>query len=124
MRRQLTGALLTALLLFAGSAGSAFAHAQLQKAEPAVGSTVSTSPSEIKLKFSEAVEPHFSAITLQAEGGAAEPLGKAAVAPGDDTTLVAPVTAVLKPGVYTVTWHVVSVDTHKTQGTFQFTVKP
>ncbi len=70
------------------------------------------------------MEPHFSAIALQAEGGAAEPLGKAAIAAGDATTLVAPVSALLKPGIYTVAWHVVSVDTHKTQGTFQFTVKP
>jgi methionine-rich copper-binding protein CopC len=124
MARRLVAALLAIAALAAVSTGNAYAHAQLQKAEPAVGGTVSTSPTEIKLKFSEGVEPHFSAITLQFESSAVEPLGEAAVAPGDATTLVAPVLAVLKPGVYTVTWHVVSVDTHKSQGTFQFTVKP
>ena len=30
----------------------------------------------------------------------------------------------LPPGVYTVVWHVTSVDTHKTEGHFTFTVKP
>ncbi|HTC12301.1 MAG TPA: copper resistance protein CopC, partial [Acetobacteraceae bacterium] len=30
----------------------------------------------------------------------------------------------LKPGAYTVEWHVTSVDTHKTEGTFTFSVGP
>ncbi len=29
---------------------------------------------------------------------------------------------ILAPGNYTVKWHVTSVDTHKTQGSFSFTV--
>ena len=29
----------------------------------------------------------------------------------------------LPPGTYTVIWHVTSVDTHKTKGSFKFTVK-
>ena len=30
----------------------------------------------------------------------------------------------LKAGVYVVSWHVVSVDTHKTSGSYKFTVAP
>jgi hypothetical protein len=30
----------------------------------------------------------------------------------------------LLPGAYRVHWHVVSVDTHMTEGDFSFTVKP
>jgi len=30
----------------------------------------------------------------------------------------------LKPGTYLVSWHVVSVDTHRTSGTYKFTVTP
>jgi methionine-rich copper-binding protein CopC len=30
----------------------------------------------------------------------------------------------LSPGVYTAKWHVVSADSHKTQGTFTFMLKP
>jgi hypothetical protein len=52
------------------------------------------------------------------------PTGKPSVDPADNSVLVAPVPQALKPGVYTVTWHVVSVDTHKTQGSFNFTVAP
>jgi len=28
------------------------------------------------------------------------------------------------PGKYTVTWHALSQDTHKTQGSFSFTITP
>ena len=70
------------------------------------------------------MEPHFSGIALSAAGGAAQPLGKASVDPTDNTTLVVKVAKALPPGVYTVHWHAVSVDTHHTQGNFDFTVKP
>jgi len=105
-------------------ASSASAHALLQKAIPAVGGVIKASPAAIALKFSEGVEPSFSGIALATEGGASVALGKSSVDPGDNSTLVAPIPQPLKPGVYTVTWHAVSVDTHKTQGSFQFTVQP
>jgi len=120
---KLTFVRLGASLAFAVAATAAFAHAQLEKAVPAVGGTVS-SPGEIRLEFSEGVEPKFSGVALTAEGGAAEPLGAASVDPADPKALVVRVAKTLPPGVYTVKWHAVSVDTHHTQGSFQFTVKP
>jgi methionine-rich copper-binding protein CopC len=114
---------IAASLAFALAASAAYAHAQLEKATPAVGGTV-TSPSEIRLKFSEGVEPRFSGIALATEGGAAVPLGAPSVDPADASVLIVKVAKTLAPGVYTVTWHAVSVDTHKTQGAFDFTVKP
>ncbi len=114
---------IAASLAFALAAGAALAHAQLDKAVPAVGGTVA-SPPEIRLKFTEGVEPRFSGIALSSEGGAAVPLGAPSVDPADDSVLIAKVPKTLPPGVYTVTWHAVSVDTHKTQGSFTFTVKP
>ena len=113
-----------ASLAFAMVVSAAFAHAQLQKATPAVGSTVAVSPTEIRLKFSEGIEPRFSSIALATDAGAAEPLGKPSVDPADNTTFVAAIPKALKPGVYKVTWHAVSVDTHKTQGSFNFTIAP
>lgn len=113
---------IVASLAFSLLATSAYAHAQLKKATPAVGGSVSASPNEIRLKFSEGVEPHFSSIALAASDGAAQPTGAPTVDPADKSVLVAPVSTPLKPGVYTVTWRAVSVDTHKTQGSFKFTV--
>ena len=110
-------------LAFALIATQAFAHAQLEKATPAVGSTVA-SASEIRLEFSEGVEPKFTKVTLTGPGGAAVPLGAAKTEPSNQAVLIVPITKALAAGAYTVHWQAVSVDTHHTQGTFEFTVKP
>jgi copper resistance protein C len=108
---------------FALATTAAYAHAQLVNATPAVGATVA-SANEIRLKFSEGVEPRFSKIALSAADSAVIALGAAKEASGDATVLVAPIAKPLSPGVYTVHWSAVSTDTHHTQGDFQFTVKP
>ena len=110
-----------AWLAFALASTSAFAHAQLEKATPPVGGTVA-SPHEIELEFSEGVEPRFTGVTLTSGGGSV-PLGRPTVEAGHQNVLIVPIAKALSPGVYTVHWHAVSVDTHHTQGTFEFTVK-
>src|SRR5271155_2166741 len=110
-------------LAFAVITTQAFAHAQLEKATPPVGGTVA-SASEIRLEFSEGVEPKFTKVTLSGPGGSAVPLGAAKTEPSNQAVLIVPITKALAAGAYTVHWHAVSVDTHHTQGTFEFTVKP
>jgi methionine-rich copper-binding protein CopC len=105
------------------AATTAFAHAQLEKATPPVGGTVA-SASEIRLEFSEGVEPKFSKVALTGAGGVAVPLGAASTEAGNPAVLIAPIAKPLSAGVYSVHWQAVSVDTHHTQGTFEFTVKP
>ena len=108
---------------FAFAATAAFAHAQLGQGD-ARGRRRVASATEIRLKFSEGVEPRFSGIALTAADGAASPLGAAQHRPGDASVSSSPIAKPLPPGVYTVTWSAVSTDTHHTQGDFQFTVKP
>ena len=110
-------------LAFALIATQAIAHAQLEKATPPVGGTVA-SASEIRLEFSEGVELKFTKVTVTGPGGAAAALGAATTAPGNQAVLIVPISKPLSAGVYTVRWQAVSVDTHHTQGTFEFTVKP
>jgi methionine-rich copper-binding protein CopC len=98
----------------------AFAHAFLDGAVPRVGSEIPASPSEVVLHFTQGVEPDFSKIEVQDSTGASVTAG-AAHAAGDPTKFAVPIKT-LVPGIYTVTWHVTSVDTHKTQGKFHFTV--
>lgn len=98
------------------------AHAFLEQAAPKVGSTVDVSPTELRLRFSEAVEPAFSRITLATKDGGAIALGLVAVDSGDDRILVAVIPAPLPPGVYKVSWRAVSRDTHTTTGDFAFQV--
>lgn len=113
-----------ASLALAMVASAAFAHALLETAVPPVGGAVRASPKEIRIKFSEAVEPRFSGITLATEAGVAQPTGKPGLDPADASVLIVTIDQPLKPGVYAVTWHAVSVDTHKTRGSFNFTVAP
>ena len=121
MRRGLSFATLVVGLT---ASGAALAHALLVKAVPAVGGAVSASPSEIRITYSEAVEPRFSGIAVKAVDGRSAETGAAAVDPGDHATLVVAIKSPLRPGTYKVNWHVVSVDTHKTEGSFSFEVKP
>lgn len=112
------------LILSVMVAGEAGAHAFLGSAVPAVGSTVASVPKELRLRFTEAVEVRFSHITVTMEGG--KEIGQLTIvaAPSDPQVVVVTLPAPLAPGVYVVRWRVVSVDTHKTQGDYRFTVKP
>jgi methionine-rich copper-binding protein CopC len=108
-------------LALAATSTAAHAHAQLESSSPPVGGTVAA-PSVIRLEFSEGVEPKFTVVTVTGPSGRAA-LGAAATEAGHQNVLVVPVAKPLAPGVYTLKWRAVSVDTHHTQGTFEFTVK-
>ena len=69
------------------------------------------------------MEPHFSTVQVLDNAGQRVDAGAIHTAPGDAKRLVVPLKA-LPAGSYKVDWHVTSVDTHKTEGTFVFTVKP
>ena len=112
--------MLLGAILGAATTG-AFAHTFLDQAAPPVGGTVPVSPKEIRLTFSEGVEPHFSGIELAAGDGRTITTDPAVVDPGDRKQLVLTV-PLLTPGRYRVRWHVVSVDTHRTEGEFTFVV--
>jgi hypothetical protein len=103
-------------------ASAAFAQARFVKA-PAGGSKVD-SATDVRLEFSERIDPRFSGLTLTAPHGVNVELGEPEVESGDPRVLVVPITNVLQPGPYTVYWRVVSFDNHSTQGEFSFTVKP
>ena len=109
---------LTALLL---GAGGAWGHAFLERAQPRVGSTVKAAPSQVRVWFSEALEPAFSTLEVVNERGERVDRGPAQV----DTTSRALLHVPLKPlgpGTYRVKWRVLSVDTHVTEGDFTFRV--
>jgi len=99
----------------------AFAHAHLEHASPSVGSTVLPAPKEIVIWFSEALEPKFSGIEERDASGAAMQDGPVTLGEDNSAELHVPLKP-LPPGAYTVMWHVLSVDTHRTQGNFSFTV--
>jgi len=101
--------------------GTAFAHAFLDRAVPSVGTTVGTSPVELELTFTEDIVPAFSGVRVTGPSGAVA-IGAPVFGPAN--SLHVRLLHALKPGAYMVSWHVVSVDTHRTQGTYKFTVAP
>ncbi len=110
------------LLILPVGAGTAQAHAFLDHADPRVGNTVK-SPRVISLWFTQNLESAFSTIEVLDSNGARVNVGKASVDAGDRKLLRVPVRA-LPAGTYTVKWHVLSVDTHTTEGNFTFHVSP
>ena len=113
-------ALLTAaFILFLAS--PAFAHAHLMSEQPADGATVTAAPSVLTLTFSEGVALKFTGITLAGPSGPVTP--GAATLDAAGTTLSLPLDAPLPAGSYSVAWHALSTDGHKTTGTYAFTVQ-
>ncbi|SHL95350.1 hypothetical protein SAMN05444159_7279 [Bradyrhizobium lablabi] len=105
-------------LIFLLAAGEASAHAFLDHAEPRVGNKVASPPREVTLWFTQKLEAAFSNITVTNASGERVDTGKPRVA-GNQMSVA------LRPGgsgTYHVTWHVLSVDTHRTEGNFTFQV--
>lgn len=102
---------------------AAQAHPLLDRAQPRVGSTVRSAPAEVRLWFTEPLEPAFSTVHVVDAQGRSVDAGRAQVDAHDPVLLHVPLTK-LAPGEYTAAWRAVSVDTHVTEGRFTFRVAP
>jgi copper resistance protein C len=116
-------ALATSLAMLVGGATAAFAHARLERASPAVGSTVKGSPPEVRLTLSEELEVAFSTIRVVDAKDQQVDNGDKALDPANHKIIKITLRP-LPPGTYKVTWRVLSVDTHVTEGEFKFQVAP
>jgi methionine-rich copper-binding protein CopC len=109
---------LTIPLLLLLATGEASAHAFLDRAEPRVGNKVATAPREVTLWFAQKLEPAFSSMTVTNAAGQRVDTGKPRVS-GSQMSVS------LRGGgngTYHVSWRVLSVDTHTTDGNFTFQV--
>ena len=122
MTRPLTLAWILALVH--ALASPAHAHAFLDHAAPAVGSSVHGSPAQVKLWFTQRLEPAFSTAQVLDASGKRVNKDDAHVDASDAALMVVTLPPSLKPGTYRVTWRVLSVDTHVTEGDFSFDVVP
>lgn len=112
--------LIPALFAAAVLIPAAFAHTSPVTMTPAADSTVS-SPQNVTIRFSGALEPKFSVITVtDAKGHIAN---KETSMVGADTKVMTVSLPPLAPGIYTVHWVGVSTDTHRSQGEYKFTVR-
>ncbi|AZG78956.1 copper resistance CopC family protein [Methylocystis rosea] len=118
MRQTVIVALLASLY----GAGGAQAHASLDHAEPRVGNTVSPAPSTVTLWFTQNIEQAFTTIAVFNSAGARVDIGGTHVSTEESRAQVR--LKACPPGVYRVRWRALSVDTHKTEGSFTFVVSP
>ena len=100
---------------------SAFAHAILQESSPSNNAVVRTSPKTVSLRFNEAIETAFGSIRVYNCSGGRVDSGKL-VRPTKDSVAVK-IDRTLATGTYTVTWRVISADSHPVAGAFVFNVK-
>ena len=95
------------------------AHAFLDHAEPKVGSTTHESPPQVTVWMTEGLEPTFSKLQVfDAKGTQVD--NKDSKVNGSTMIVSLPK---LAPGKYRISWQAIAVDTHRTSGTFDFTIQ-
>ena len=107
------------LLIVVVSSAKVEAHAFLKRAEPAVGCRVQASPSEVRVLFTEKIEPALS--TVQVFDASGREVDKRDAHPDRSNPALLHVSLPrLEPGRYKVVWRVVSGDSHVTNGSYSF----
>ncbi|WP_405424049.1 copper homeostasis periplasmic binding protein CopC [Pantoea stewartii] len=100
----------------------ALAHAHLTSSLPAAKAEISPAPQQITLNFTEDVEPAFSGVEV-VDAQHKTIAGKISRDKARHNQLRVNFAQPLTQGAYQVNWHVLSVDGHKTNGNYTFTVK-
>lgn len=108
-------------LILAAASASALAHAYPKSADPPMNGTVGRAPDAVVIDFTSPLEPALSSIEVRNAAGARVDKGDAHTDKGDAKRLRVGLKA-LSPGTYRVLWHATSVDTHRTEGSFTFTI--
>jgi copper transport protein len=102
------------------AATGASAHAALVSSNPADGAQLTSAPTEVTMTFSETPDPTLSLVHVLTTTGAFVESGSVQ---GQSLELRIALKSGLPPGVYTVSWRVVSAqDGHVTAGAFAFGV--
>ncbi len=122
MKRSLFPILVLVFTMAVLAPVKATGHAYPDHADPKVGSTVSSPPDRVRIWFDSALEPAFSTIMVHNAKDEMVDKRDGRVDPSDPTLLEISLPP-LPPGVYRVYWNVVARDTHRTSGSFVFTIK-
>jgi len=101
---------------------AAAGHAVLQRAEPRVESKLKRAPEEVKLYFTERLEPAYSSVRVVNDRGQQVDRGDSRVDRSNPALLRATLPP-LPPGTYKVMWRVLSIDADVTEGGFSFRIE-
>ena len=112
-----------AIILLAVPLASAMveAHAKLARSEPAAASTLRAAPAEVRLWFTENLEPTFSGAHLR-DGEQRRVEAAEGKVDGTNPALLRMALPPLGTGSYTVVYRVVSIDSHVTAGELSFSI--
>ena len=94
----------------------------LQRAEPRVESKLRLAPDEVKLYFTERLEPAYSTLRVLDARGLQVDRRDSRVDRANPMLLRATLPP-LPPGTYKVHWRVLSIDADVTEGTFTFRIE-
>ena len=111
-------ALITCALIPDVAAG----HAVLQRSEPRVESKLKRPPDEVRLYFSERLEPAYSSVRVVNDRDVRVDRGDSRVDRANPALLRATLPP-LPPGTYKVRWRVLSIDADVTEGAFTFEIE-
>lgn len=100
----------------------ALAHTRLEASAPQANAVVSPAPAQVRLQFSDPLEPAFSKVKVVDDKGTVVAPSKTAIDGANPRALVATLPA-LRPGAYRVQWSTVTGDGHRVKGEFSFRVK-
>ncbi len=120
--RRRTGAIVAGLVAALGAllapAGTALAHAELLEISPPDGAVITEAPVEAVLRFSEQVSLTGGSAAVLDDAGATVSAEASVV----DVNVVIPLDGGLGDGTYTITWSVISADSHRISGASVFHV--
>lgn len=103
---------------------AALAHAYPASETPLPNAVLKSLPAEAAITFTETVNRHFSGITVEGPHGRHVSLGKAILASNDPKTLIVHLRRSTRSGHYTVFWHALASDGHRTHGKYSFDIRP
>jgi copper transport protein len=102
--------------------GTAFAHAELERTNPAANAVLPDAPKLVDLHFSESVEVAFGSIQVLDASGHRADLGDPFHPGGRGSVVDVRLRPGMHDGTYLVSWRVVSDDSHPVAGEFFFSV--
>jgi methionine-rich copper-binding protein CopC len=98
-------------------------HLRLDRAEPAIDTTITKAPTEIRLHFSEAVKAPLTAIKIMGPDSVLVQIEPLTLGVGKIPPVVARIKGVMKPGLQKVDWRTQGSDGHALTGSFSFNLK-
>ena len=116
-------ALLILLLTGLALPAAALAHANLVRAEPAMGAQLDRPPPRVRAWFTETLEAEFSSLEVLDASGARIDQGDSQVSADDPASMMVSLPPDLPEGAYTVSWKTLSaLDGHAIRGLYTFSV--